>query len=72
MGGRHQKLQDFFSNNKLSRFEKDKVWLLESGGEIAWVVGMRLDERYKVLPATKSVFKVEIFKDFDSSSTIRT
>ena len=53
MGGRHQKLQDFFSNRKLTRFEKEKVWLLESGGEIAWVPGMRLDERFKVSELTK-------------------
>jgi len=53
MGGRHQKLQDFFSDRKLSRFEKEAVWLLESGGEIVWVVGMRLDERFKVSPRTK-------------------
>jgi tRNA(Ile)-lysidine synthase len=52
MGGKRQKLQDFFSNHKLSRFEKDRVWLLESGGEIAWIVGMRLDERFKVSEAT--------------------
>jgi len=59
MGGQHQKLQDFFSNNKLSRFEKDKVWLLESGGEIAWVVGMRLDERFKVSETTKNALWLE-------------
>lgn len=52
MGGKRQKLQDFFSNHKLSRFEKGQVWLLESGGEIAWVVGMRLDERFKVSETT--------------------
>jgi tRNA(Ile)-lysidine synthase len=60
MGGKRQKLQDFFSNHKLSRFEKDRVWLLESGGEIAWVVGMRLDERFKVTQATKSVVKAVV------------
>lgn len=57
MAGKRQKMQDFFSNNKLSRFEKDRVWLLESGGEIAWVVGMRTDERFKVSEATKTVVR---------------
>ncbi|MBK9012990.1 MAG: tRNA lysidine(34) synthetase TilS [Saprospiraceae bacterium] len=66
MGGKRQKLQDFFSNNKLSRFEKDKVWLLETGGNIAWVVGMRLDERFKVMAATKSFLRL----DFQAAQSV--
>lgn len=59
MGGRRQKLQDFFSNHKISRFDKEKIWLLESGGEIAWVVGMRLDERFKVTQQTKAFLRID-------------
>ena len=62
MGGNRQKLQDFFSNHKLSRFEKDRVWLLDSGGEIAWVVGMRQDERFKVTSATKNCLRLDYVK----------
>ncbi len=57
MGGKRQKLQDFFSNNKLSRIEKEKVWLLESNGHIAWVVGWRLDERFKVTSTTNQIIQ---------------
>jgi tRNA(Ile)-lysidine synthase len=57
MGGKRQKLQDFFSNNKLSRIEKEKVWLLESNGKIAWVVGWRLDERFKVTSTTNQIIQ---------------
>jgi tRNA(Ile)-lysidine synthase len=63
MGGRHRKLQDFFSDLKLSRFEKEKIWLLESGGEIAWVTGMRLDERFKVSAMTKRCLVVTYESD---------
>ncbi len=59
MGGKRQKLQDFFSNNKLSRFEKDQVWLLESGGDIAWILGLRLDERFKVTGTTKNTLRLD-------------
>lgn len=55
MKGKHQKLQDYFSNQKLSRLEKDKVWLLESAGKICWVVGYRMDERFKITGKTKQV-----------------
>jgi tRNA(Ile)-lysidine synthase len=49
MDGKHQKLQDFFTNQKLSVLEKEQVWLLVNGdGTIIWVLGMRSDERFRV------------------------
>jgi tRNA(Ile)-lysidine synthase len=53
MQGKSQSLQDFFTNIKLSRLEKEKVWLLvNSSGEIVWVVGHRLDHRFRVQAQT--------------------
>ncbi len=57
MKGKHQKLQDYFSNNKLSRLEKQKVWLLESAGQICWIVGHRLDEGFKVKASGSPVWR---------------
>jgi tRNA(Ile)-lysidine synthase len=49
MNGRRQKLQDFFTNRKIPRLDKDRVWLLENGdGAICWVMGYRIDERFKI------------------------
>ncbi len=54
MKGKHQKLQDFFTNQKLSLLQKDQAWLLvNNDGAIIWVMGMRLDERFKMLPSTE-------------------
>ncbi len=53
MKGKRQKLQDFFSNVKLSRIAKEKVWILESNGEICWVIGYRISEHCKITPRTK-------------------
>jgi len=59
MDGRHQKLQDFFTNQKLSRFEKEQVWVLENGdGAIIWVLGYRLDERFKIEQNTQNALKI--------------
>lgn len=54
MSGR-QKLKKFLTDLKISRFEKKKVWLLESAGKICWVVGMRIDDRFKITEKTKKV-----------------
>ncbi|WP_170110382.1 tRNA lysidine(34) synthetase TilS [Flavilitoribacter nigricans] len=59
LGGRHKKLQDFFSNLKLSRFEKEQIWLVLDGrGEIIWVVGHRPDDRYKVDAKSSRLLKL--------------
>ncbi|MBK6930717.1 MAG: tRNA lysidine(34) synthetase TilS [Saprospirales bacterium] len=60
MAGHSQKLQDFFTNLKLSRLEKEQAWILEDGQpKIAWVVGMRLDERVKTSPHTRKFLRIE-------------
>jgi tRNA(Ile)-lysidine synthase len=46
-------LSDFFKDSKLSKDEKDEVWILESGGKIAWIVGHRADNRFRVTDKTK-------------------
>ncbi len=53
-----QKLSDFFVNQKLSRFEKERIWLLCSGEDIVWIVGYRIDNRYKVSARTKQVLLI--------------
>lgn len=53
-----KKLSDFFIDSKLSIAEKDKVWLLMQNDAIVWVLGMRLDDRFKVTPKTQKVLKI--------------
>ncbi|MDD4847149.1 MAG: tRNA lysidine(34) synthetase TilS [Bacteroidales bacterium] len=58
MKGR-KKLSDFFSNNKFSLLDKQQVWLLCSGYDVIWIVGWRMDNRYRVTTETKRVLKME-------------
>lgn len=59
MNGR-KKLSDFFIDNKMPVNEKENVYVIESGGEIIWVVNHRIDDRYKVLRNTKKIFQISI------------
>ena len=54
-------LSDFLKDLKLTTNQKENVSvLLVADGEIAWVVGYRVDERFKVTGNTRSILKVSI------------
>lgn len=58
----HKKLSDFLVDEKISLPDKDQVTVIESAGEIAWVVGLRLSEGVKVTETTGRVFVLRIGK----------
>ena len=57
-----KKLSDFFIDNKFSRLQKQNQWLLCSKDSIVWVIGNRIDDRYKVDIHTKKVYIAELLK----------
>jgi tRNA(Ile)-lysidine synthase len=51
--GKTKKLSDHFIDRKYSVPEKEEKLVLESDGRIIWIIGDRIDDRYKILPETK-------------------
>ncbi|HID38827.1 MAG TPA: tRNA lysidine(34) synthetase TilS [Calditrichaeota bacterium] len=62
---RKQKLSDFFVNQKISVLQKKQIPLLINKGEIVWVAGYRLDNRYRVRDDCCDLYKLKVkFKQY--------
>ena len=56
-------LSDFFVDQKFTEYQKQNVWLLVSAdGDILWVVGYRIDDRFKIVDDTKAVLECRLFR----------
>ncbi len=53
-----KKLSDFFIDQKFSIKDKEDCWLLLSGDNIMWIIGHRMDDRFKVTDKTKKIVKI--------------
>lgn len=53
-----KKLSKFFKDEKLSLVAKEKTWVLCSDNSIVWIVGMRVDERFKATKTSKQILKI--------------
>jgi tRNA(Ile)-lysidine synthase len=54
-----KKVSDFLIDLKVPFNTKADITVLESAGEVVWIVGHRINERYKVTEATKRVLVIE-------------
>ena len=54
-----KKLSDFFIDEKYSLIKKENTLLLESEGKIVWIIGERLDDRFKVAESTSRILMIE-------------
>jgi tRNA(Ile)-lysidine synthase len=57
--GGGKKLKDFFMDEKVPRSLRHRIAILEIGGKVAWVVGYRVDDRFKVSEGTREVIHVQ-------------
>lgn len=60
--GGTKKLQDFFVDLKVPRRLRHTTPIIESGGEIVWIAGYRIDERFKVTEKTQSILSLELLQ----------
>lgn len=61
IGMKGQKLvSDLLIDEKVSVIDKDNVYVLLSGKQIVWVVGIRLSDDFKVTDKTKSILHFEL------------
>jgi tRNA(Ile)-lysidine synthase len=52
-------LQDLFTDNKVPRSVRRTLPVVESGGEIAWVAGVAVSERFRVGPRTRATVRLQ-------------
>jgi len=65
MAGHEKKLSDFFIQQKVSLLQKNQIPIVVNGnGEIIWIAGMRLDERYKLESTTRKVYILAVFNNY--------
>lgn len=54
-----KKINRFLIDKKLSTTQKEKVWVIESNQKIIWVVGQRIDNRFKLLNSSKKILQLQ-------------
>jgi tRNA(Ile)-lysidine synthase len=55
-----KKLSDFFIDKKFSVSQKESTWLLTSNNKIVWVIGHRIDNRFKITDKTTTIYIAEL------------
>jgi len=54
-----KKVSKYFKDEKMSLIEKENTWLLCSKNDIIWVIGKRLDDRFKVTNTSSKILRIK-------------
>jgi len=55
-----KKISDFLSDEKTSSINKKDNLILTNGNKIVWVIGLRIDDRFKITSETKKILKLSL------------
>jgi len=53
-------VSDFLIDQKVNRFEKDRVYVLESERKIIWLIGYRISDEFRITEKTETVLVVKL------------
>ncbi len=53
-----KKISDFLTDSRVAPLERNNQLVITNGNYIIWVVGLRIDERFKITTNTRKVFKL--------------
>jgi tRNA(Ile)-lysidine synthase len=58
-----KKVSDFFVDEKYTLNQKKEQWILCSEEDIIWIIGKRIDDRYKIASNTKKTYIAQLLKN---------
>ncbi len=66
-----KKVSDFLIDQKIPKIMKDGLLILASKKEICWLVGLRIDDRFKLKNSTENILRIEVrdLKESDGRGT---
>jgi tRNA(Ile)-lysidine synthase len=64
-----KKLSDFFVDEKVPVPEKESTWILASGRKIVWIMGRRIDHRFRITEATRRVLLLRLQSNVGSQGS---
>ncbi len=55
-----KRISKYVKDEKMTQIERENLWVLCSGETIVWIIGSRMDERFKVRNTTTNVLKIKL------------
>lgn len=58
-----KRISDYLTDRKFSLIQKERQWVLCCGEQIAWIIGERIDNRFKIDENTKNIILLKVAND---------